>query len=50
MTDFAKHKQALFCNDPQSIADYQRAMNAAVQAVSDWLQNDKMYMKPPLSA
>lgn len=43
MTDFAKHKQALFCNDPQSIADYQRAMNVAVQAVSDWLQNDKMY-------
>lgn len=43
MTDFAKHKQALFCNDTQSIADYQRAMNTAVQAVSDWLQNDKMY-------
>ncbi|OOH90802.1 aspartate aminotransferase family protein [Pasteurellaceae bacterium 15-036681] len=43
MVDFAKHKQALFCNDPQSIADYESAMNQAVQAVSAWLKNEKMY-------
>lgn len=43
MTTLAKHKQALFCNDEQSIADYQTAMNQAVQAVSNWLKEDKMY-------
>lgn len=43
MRDFSKHKQALFCNDPTAIADYQRAMSTAIQAVSDWLQDDKMY-------
>ncbi|MDH2924510.1 L-2,4-diaminobutyrate decarboxylase [Nicoletella semolina] len=43
MTDISKHKQALFCNDPQSIADYEQAMAEAVQAVSAWLKNEKMY-------
>ncbi|WP_066800591.1 pyridoxal phosphate-dependent decarboxylase family protein [Moraxella oblonga] len=43
MTYFDKHRQALFCNDEQSIADYQTAMNQAVQAVSNWLKEDKMY-------
>ncbi|MDG6895841.1 pyridoxal phosphate-dependent decarboxylase family protein [Volucribacter amazonae] len=43
MIEFSKHKQALLCNDPQAIADYQRAMQQAVNAVSQWLQNDKMY-------
>ena len=43
MTTLEKHKQALFCNDSQSIADYQSAMQNAVQAVSSWLQNTKMY-------
>lgn len=43
MTNLSQHKQALFCNDAQSIADYQTAMNEAVQAVSAWLKNEKMY-------
>ena len=43
MVDFAEHRKALFCNDAQSIADYQSAMGEAVKAVSAWLQNDKMY-------
>ncbi|KAA8735485.1 aspartate aminotransferase family protein [Acinetobacter qingfengensis] len=43
MVDFAKHRQALLCNDAQSIADYQSAMEQAVKAVAAWLQNDKMY-------
>lgn len=43
MTTFTQHRQALFCNDPASIADYEQAMNTAVQAVADWLKNDKMY-------
>lgn len=43
MADFAEHRQALFCNDAQSIADYQSAMGEAVEAVSAWLQNEKMY-------
>ena len=43
MSNIEQHRQALFCNDSQSIADYQKNMNTAVQAVSDWLQNDKMY-------
>ncbi|MCP1660714.1 pyridoxal phosphate-dependent decarboxylase family protein [Neisseria perflava] len=43
MVDFTRHKQALFCNDPQSVADYQSTMNEAVNAVSDWLQQGKMY-------
>lgn len=43
MVDFAEHRKALFCNDAQAIADYQSAMAEAVQAVSAWLQNDKMY-------
>ncbi len=32
-----------FCRDEQSIKDYENAMNKAVQAVSNWLKNDKMY-------
>lgn len=43
MPTFDQHKQALLCNDAQSIADYERAMNTAVKAVSDWLKNEKMY-------
>ena len=43
MADFAEHRKALFCNDAQSIADYQSAMAEAVEAVSAWLQNEKMY-------
>ncbi|MGE8551773.1 MAG: aspartate aminotransferase family protein, partial [Acinetobacter calcoaceticus] len=43
MVDFAEHRKALFCNDAQSIADYQSAMGEAVKAVSAWLQNEKMY-------
>ncbi|WLF84864.1 aspartate aminotransferase family protein [Moraxella sp. ZY210820] len=43
MTTLSQHKQALFCNDDKSIADYQTAMNQAVQAVSNWLKEDKMY-------
>ncbi len=27
MVDFAEHRKALFCNDAQSIADYQSAMD-----------------------
>ena len=43
MVDFAQHRQALLCNDAQSIADYEQAMTAAVKSVAAWLQNDKMY-------
>ncbi len=43
MVDFAEHRKALFCNDAQSIADYQSVMGEAVKAVSAWLQNDQMY-------
>lgn len=43
MSNLSQHRQALFCNDSQSIADYQKNMNTAVQAVTDWLKNDKMY-------
>jgi len=43
MTTLSKHKQSLFCNDPQSIADYENAMAKAVSAVSFWLKNEKMY-------
>lgn len=43
MANFAQHKQALLCNDSQSIADYQSAMNDAVKAVAEWLKNEKMY-------
>lgn len=43
MPTFDQHKQALLCNDAQSIADYERAMNTAVKAVSDWLKDEKMY-------
>ena len=43
MVDFAEHRKALLCNDAQSIADYESAMGEAVNAVSAWLHNDKMY-------
>ena len=43
MVDFTQHRQALLCNDAQSIADYESAMAQAVKAVSAWLQNEKMY-------
>lgn len=43
MTTLNQHKQALLCNDETSIADYEKAMNTAVQAVSNWLKNEKMY-------
>lgn len=43
MSNLSQHKQALFCNDANSIADYQQSMQTAVQAVSAWLKNEKMY-------
>lgn len=43
MPNLSKHKQALFCHDSQSIADYERTMTHAVQAVKSWLQDDNMY-------
>lgn len=43
MPTFEQHRQALLCNDSQSIADYERAMTDAVKAVTAWLKNDKMY-------
>ncbi|WP_373740661.1 aspartate aminotransferase family protein [Neisseria sp.] len=43
MVDFPEHKRALLCNDVQSVADYQVAMDSAVKAVSDWLRSEKMY-------
>lgn len=43
MVDFAQHRQALLCNDAQSIADYESAMAQAVKAVAAWLHNDQMY-------
>ena len=43
MSSLKQHKQSLFCRDEQSIKDYENAMNKAVQAISNWLKNDKMY-------
>ncbi len=43
MNNLSQHQQALLCRDEKSIHDYQTAMHKAVQAVSDWLKNDKMY-------
>ena len=43
MSNLEQHKQALFCNDSKAIADYETAMHKAVQAVSSWLKNEKMY-------
>lgn len=43
MADISKHRQSLFCSDPQSVADYETAMKDAVKAVSHWLKNEKMY-------
>ncbi len=39
----AKHQQALLCNNPLSVADYQRAMKNATAAVAKWLEDEKMY-------
>lgn len=35
MPTFDQHKQALLCNDAQSIADYESAMAQATQAVAN---------------
>ncbi|MDO5651344.1 MAG: aspartate aminotransferase family protein [Moraxella sp.] len=43
MSNFNKHKQALLCNDPASISDYETAMATATKAVSAWLKNEHMY-------
>ena len=43
MSNLEQHKQALFCNDSKAITDYETAMHKAVQAVSSWLKNEKMY-------
>lgn len=43
MSNLKQHKQALFCNDNEAINDYETAMHNAVQAVSAWLKNEKMY-------
>ena len=43
MSNLEQHKQALFCNDSKAITDYETAMHNAVQAVSSWLKNEKMY-------
>ena len=43
MSNLEQHKQALFCNDRKAISDYETAMHNAVQAVSTWLKNEKMY-------
>lgn len=43
MTDFAQHQRALLCAYPQSRADYESAMKTAVEAVSAWLGEEKMY-------
>ena len=43
MSNLEQHKQALFCNDSKAISDYETAMHNAVQAVSSWLKNEKMY-------
>ncbi len=32
MSNLSQHRQALFCNDSQSIADYQKNMKTAVYA------------------
>ena len=43
MPTFDQHKQALLCNDAQSIAEYESAMAQATQAVANWLKDEKMY-------
>ena len=43
MSNLEQHKQALFCNNSKAITDYETAMHNAVQAVSSWLKNEKMY-------
>ncbi|WP_455011933.1 L-2,4-diaminobutyrate decarboxylase [Haemophilus parahaemolyticus] len=44
MSNLEQHKKALFCNDSKAITDYETAMHNAVQAVSSWLKNEKMYI------
>lgn len=43
MVTLREHRQALLCNDPASIGDYQLGMAQATQAVAAWLENDQMY-------
>lgn len=43
MTHLSQHQRALLCAAPQSRADYETAMKQAVDAVSAWLGEDKMY-------
>ena len=39
----AQHQAALLCRDSQSVAAYEAAMQHAVQAVAQWLQDATMY-------
>ncbi|QMT30566.1 pyridoxal phosphate-dependent decarboxylase family protein [Alysiella filiformis] len=39
-----QHQRALLCAAPQSRADYESAMHTAIQAVSAWLGEEKMYI------
>lgn len=39
----SQHQRALLCAAPQSRADYESAMKTAVEAVSNWLSEEKMY-------
>lgn len=43
MSELFAHRRALLCQEETAIQDYQQAMHTAVNAVSDWLQQDKMY-------
>ena len=43
MSELFAHRRALLCQEETAIQDYQQAMHSAVNAVSDWLQQDKMY-------
>lgn len=43
MATLSQHRQSLLCHDSASIKDYETAMHQAVSAVTQWLQNDKMY-------
>ena len=43
MSDLSKHRQTLFCKDEKAILEYETAMNRAIQAVKNWLDDDKMY-------
>lgn len=43
MSDLSKHRQTLFCKDEKAILEYETAMNRAIQAVKNWLDDDEMY-------